>query len=451
MSRVRDLIAFAVGKALVLTAKVMRRDGHHIPGRQAYQVSHGVMDFIAKPKDIIFVTGTNGKSTTTALVSHLLTVAGKKVAHNTESNTQPGITTALLKNVSWLNRPQADVLVLEVGEEALPKVMKVIKPTYLLTTNVQKDTFQVNCSPNYIWDIISSVITDDMTLFVNNDDPGVLALAAGHPAAITYGVERNAYSAEPPHGEFDIAGHCPICHAPLVFDYYNIPTIGRFHCTACDFASREKVDFAATGFDLTAETVTIGDVTLPMHYTAAHFVYDYLLAYAFARRYGIGDDVIKQAFDTFVNIGGRLETQEYHGMQLSYSRFKQETPDTVQSAIDFICLDKQPKTVVVCLQVVDNEPWGPRFTETFYSYDCSFEKLADANVTQFICCGEYVAHDTANRLLYAGVARDKILIVDSDEPEDFLAILRQNAPQQVYIMTWLHTYKEIKKALGARP
>ena len=447
-ARVRDRLAFIIGKAILAGMRLFGKDGYHVPGQIAHDISRTTLNFIDKPTNVIFVSGTSGKSTTTALVRHILTTAGRRVAFNTESNTQPGIISALLRNTSVFNRTKADALVLEVAEEAIRKISAIVKPQYLLLTNIQKDTFQVNLSPNYVYDMVASAIDDSTTLIVNNDDPRVLSLGAGRDGTVTYGVAPNRYTRDPDLSQYAVTQPCSLCQGKIAYDYTNIPSIGKFHCMQCGFGSRETPDYLAADYDLDLETITIGERTFPMHYQASHFAYDYVLAYALAKQLGIDDDTIAQAFDSFVNIGGRLEEEVYHGVRIHYARFKQETPDTLQCSINYIHENPDPKTVVLSLNLVDNDVWGPLYTETFYTYDCDFTVLADSNVERFICAGRAVAHDTANRLVYAGVPRDKITIVDSDDPHGFLDILKRDQPERAYVLAYLGYYKKVRKAIN---
>ncbi|AYG05015.1 MurT ligase domain-containing protein [Gryllotalpicola protaetiae] len=442
----RDAFAFLVGKAALVGLRAIGRPGYHIPGALAFRISPSVLSYIRKPARVVFVTGTNGKSTTTALVQQVVAASGQTVAYNTESNNQPGIVASLLRYTSFFNRPKADVLVLEVAEEALSKIVPVIHPQHLLLTNVQKDVPQVNQSPNYIRDRIAEVITADMTLLVNNDDPDVSSIGAKWQRVRSYGLPRNSYSAEPRVSRFSISRPCPVCSGTLVFDYENMPSIGRFHCTKCGFASKAETDYTVDGFDLDAGTVTIGGRSFPMHYRAIHFVYDYLLAYSYAKELGIDDDAIARAFDSFVNIQGRLEDTEIAGKTVHYARFKQETPDTLALAIENIRRDPKPKTVAVGLNIVENA-WGPKTANTAYGFDVDFSRLADANVEKFVCIGDVVAHDTANILRYAGVPRDKISVVATDDPVVTAKALLAEPAKDLYLLTLLHHYQEVRKAM----
>ncbi|MDR2896999.1 MAG: MurT ligase domain-containing protein [Propionibacteriaceae bacterium] len=447
MSRIKDAAAFVVGKAMLAGMRLLGKSGYHLPGMYAYRLSPTVFNFIAKPKDVVFITGTNGKSTTTALVRHILQTAGHKVASNTESNTQPGIIAGLLRSTTIFNRSKADVMVLETSEEALPKVVATIRPQTVLLTNIQRDTYQVNLSPNYIYDKICGALGDDMTLWLNNEDPHILSLERRFPKTHVYSMAGNDYSQAPDSSPFAVTQPCPICQQPIVFDQLNLPSIGQFHCSACDLRSHGDADVRGSAFDLDKGTITIGQRTFPMHYRAPHFAYNYLLAYAYAKSRGISDDTIERAFDSFTNIDGRLETQQLDATRIHYSRFKQETPDTLQSAIDLICLDPGPKTVLVDLHLVDNMPWGPRFAESGYAYDANFEKLAGANVSRFICTGSVIGYDAANRLRYAGVDPELIEVLPTDDPADFVRALRSDQPNEAYILAYLGYYKKIRKAI----
>ena len=91
------------------------------------------------------------------------------------------------------------------------------------------------------------------------------------------------------------------------------------------------------------------------------------------------------------------------------------------------------------------EDFKPYYTNTFYAFDCNVDKLIESNIERYICFSEAVAYDTANRLIYAGIDKDKISILPTDSDEEILKELDKNDCDNVYLITWLHKYEELMK------
>ena len=56
-----------------------------------------------------------------------------------------------------------------------------------------------------------------------------------------------------------------------------------------------------------------------------------------------------------------------------------------------------------------------------------------------------VAYDTANRMIYAGVDKSKIKIIDSDDIEEIMKELDYINTDNIYLITGMKPYKQIKK------
>ena len=94
---------------------VSKGRGTNLPGEKALTIDP---DFVKNFKNIdyskvIFITGTNGKSSTTNLVTHILKENGKKIVSNLEgANLLGGIATILAKEASLSGKLKADYYVL---------------------------------------------------------------------------------------------------------------------------------------------------------------------------------------------------------------------------------------------------------------------------------------------------------------------------------------------------
>lgn len=116
--------------------------GYTWPGHNALKVFPDVLNDhrILFRKGVVFVTGTNGKTTTTKIITHLLESQGQKVIHNaTGANLLNGIVSQILLSMTLVGDLDADYGVFEVDEFSLPKVLEYIQPDVLAVLNLSRD------------------------------------------------------------------------------------------------------------------------------------------------------------------------------------------------------------------------------------------------------------------------------------------------------------------------
>jgi UDP-N-acetylmuramyl tripeptide synthase len=95
-------------------------------------------------EQVIFITGTNGKTTTRAALVHIFENAHTPVCTNRGgANILRGISTTLLLNLDMFGRAKSKIAILEVEEATLPKLTTYIKPDILILTNVFRDQLDV--------------------------------------------------------------------------------------------------------------------------------------------------------------------------------------------------------------------------------------------------------------------------------------------------------------------
>ena len=112
----RLVLAVLVGKAIRIIAK-LRGGGSAIPGRIAMIIEPKLLQKTLGSLEhgVIFVSGSNGKSTTTALIAGTLASQGLKVFSNPSGGNMPqGIGSAVISQASLNGKLDADVAVLEV-------------------------------------------------------------------------------------------------------------------------------------------------------------------------------------------------------------------------------------------------------------------------------------------------------------------------------------------------
>ena len=422
---------------------VAKGRGTNLPGKIALKFDPDFISHITglDPDKTIFVTGTNGKSTTTNLMAHVFKKAGFRVAVNLEgANLIGGVVVSLLKNCSLSGQLNADVVLMETDERFLPIIHKQLPAKHLCITNVQKDQVQRNGEPEIIRRKILSVISEDMTVYVNGDEPNALSLGEKAGRCVKYGVDRNKSSFDKKDDFFSVTAPCPICHEAIVYDHYNIDNIGSFHCPTCGFGAAAN-DYLATEIDFDAKTFHVGDKVYDFKYSTPYFLYCYIAALTVASEFGASSDVISEAFADFALQGGRMETVKVGTKEIKYLRMKQENPETVQSALNVIADDPTPKIFLLGLdELVD---FDPHYTNTFYTFDCDFRRLIASGIERCICFSGTVAYDAGLRMLYDGFAEEKLTVLPTNDDKTIIDELEKYDCDNVYLITWLHKYEAL--------
>ena len=99
MGRLRFLIALWVAKLSIVALKITGHNGTNFPGVIAIKICPQFLRYIGKPKRIIAITGTNGKTTVTNMMIDALALDGKTVVNNRAgSNINTGLATSLIQN-----------------------------------------------------------------------------------------------------------------------------------------------------------------------------------------------------------------------------------------------------------------------------------------------------------------------------------------------------------------
>lgn len=442
--KLKFFAALYIAKLAAWGIKIVARGrGTNLPGRIALKIDPDFISHIdgLRPEKTIFVTGTNGKSTTTNIMAHVFEKAGMKVAVNLEgANLIGGVIVSLLKSCGLNGKLEADVVIMETDERFLPIIHKQLPARHLCVTNVQKDQVQRNGEPEIIRRKIASVLGPDMTLYANGNEPNALSLGKLAGKCIRYGVDKNTSSFDKQDDFFSVTMPCPVCHEPIVFDAYNIDNIGPFRCPVCGFGTG-KIDYLAKDINFEEKTFKADGASYDFKYSTPYFLYCYVAALSVASEFGVPQEDISEAFSDFTLQGGRMETIHVGGKAIKYLRMKQENPETVQSALNVIADDTTDKVFLLGLdELVDFEP---HYTNTFYTYDCDFRRLVNSGVSKCICFSGTVAYDAALRMLYDGFDPEKLVVLPTNDDAAIVEELKKCECDNVYLITWLHKFESL--------
>ncbi|MFC1722156.1 MurT ligase domain-containing protein [Patescibacteria group bacterium] len=150
------LISTIIAKTIFFISNLLNiGSGYTWPGHAVLKIYPNILKDVSckLTAKTIFVTGTNGKTTTSKLIAHILRSQGYRVLHNdTGANLQNGfISTVLLNSTLW-GKLNYDFAVIELDEFTLPKVLESISPDILLLLNISRDQLDRHWELDIIYD-----------------------------------------------------------------------------------------------------------------------------------------------------------------------------------------------------------------------------------------------------------------------------------------------------------
>ena len=131
----KSCIAKVAGKSSYWFLHNVLKGGTSFPGKFAMKIDPEVLNSLAKGYETIIVTGTNGKTMTTALIVEALKKKyGDILTNPSGSNMQQGIVTAFLAHKN--KRAKKKIAVLEVDEANVKMVTELLHPSVFVLTNI---------------------------------------------------------------------------------------------------------------------------------------------------------------------------------------------------------------------------------------------------------------------------------------------------------------------------
>jgi len=177
-ARIATSIGGAAGRVSRLTG---RGDGSVIGGVLGLRVEPELVRLLAAGRQVVLVTGTNGKTTTTRLITAGLGALGQDVASNAfGANMEAGLASALGR------APDAPYAVLETDERYLPAMIGTTRPKVVVLLNLSRDQMDRAAE---IWLTArrwrEALAAADCMVVANADDP-LIAWAASGAKQVTW-------------------------------------------------------------------------------------------------------------------------------------------------------------------------------------------------------------------------------------------------------------------------
>jgi UDP-N-acetylmuramyl tripeptide synthase len=343
------------------------------PGFVALRLAPDLLATLLAHRTVFVVSGTNGKTTTTALIAAAL---GGDVTTNTDgANLPTGWVSALLEH------PGTGPVVLEVDESYLPAALDAAPDAVAVLLNLSRDQLDRHSETRMLALRWRDTLTahPDVRVVANVDDP-LVVWAASAARDVTW-VEGGA-------AWYSDAAACPACGALLT------RTGASWSCASCALRRPVPTIAPATG----AVRVDARDLAYTLALPGRANRGNVAMAVGAARAHGIDPEQALRAIEDVRSVSGRYARHVVDGRELIVLLAKNPAGwvETLE-VIDELLPDGRG-TVVVAINAR-----GPDGRDPSWLWDVPFERLAGRAV---VATGER-ATDLAVRLDHAGVAYRK--------------------------------------------
>jgi UDP-N-acetylmuramyl tripeptide synthase len=304
--------------AQLASRRLRKGGGTTYPGVLARRVDPGVLAKLSRKlrRGSVAITGTNGKTTTTRMVSRILQTAGVRVVNNsTGANLVTGVTASLVSDSSLLGSPASDLGLFEVDEASVPKVASEADLFLLAVLNLFRDQLDRYGELAYTARVIASAFPDlptGGTVVLNADDPLVASLGRGAERTVYFGVDDPTLDTGTLQHIAD-SKDCPVCGTALRYDAVYFGHVGVYRCPNCSFARPEPA-YRATcirmdgpgGTDFLLTTPE-GEYEARVGLPGLYNVYNALAAATIAGEVGVETGTAVRGLKEFGGAFGRVE------------------------------------------------------------------------------------------------------------------------------------------------
>ncbi|HAP4438919.1 Mur ligase family protein [Enterococcus faecalis] len=438
---IRSHLAIAAGKTSQWVLQTFFKGGSSYPGKLALKIDPKILDTLAKDYEIVVVTGTNGKTLTTALTVNILRQEFDEVLTNpTGANMEQGIVSTFLN--AKAKKGQKKFAVLEIDEASLSRVTKYIQPKLFVFTNIFRDQMDRYGEIYTTYRLImeGAAAAPEATILCNGDSPIFNSKETVNPRKY-YGFNHLPPKEQLAHYNTD-GVLCPKCNHILHYKMITYANLGDYYCPNCGF-KRPELDVQLTEMvrmDNTSADFVIDGEEYGIAVGGMYNVYNALAATAVAEYYQVAPDKIRAGLAYDEKVFGRQETIKVGDKECTLVLVK--NPVGLNQVIDMMGLATYSFSLVSLLNA--NYADG---IDVSWIWDGNHEAFADMDIPKVIAGGDR-HEDMALRLKVAGIPEEKLLEIA--DLEQVISEIKTLPTDHVYILATYTAVLQLRKSLTAQ-
>jgi lipid II isoglutaminyl synthase (glutamine-hydrolysing) len=429
-----------------LSRRLGRRGGTTLPGRALLRLDPDAIKALSRrlERGSVVVSATNGKTTTSAMLSSALEAGGARVVHNRAgSNMNWGVATALLD----AGAEPAQIGLFEVDEAWLAPVARDLDPSLILLSNLFRDQLDRYGELELLADRWAELVAERdgrSTFVLNADDPLVADLGRERQRVVYFGVEDRSHSLEALEHASD-SKRCRNCGHEYVYDAVYLGHLGRYHCPNCGrerprpVVAAEKVTLHGMSGSDVLITTPGGTIELSLPLPGLYNVYNALAATAAALELGASAEQVREALSRFAAAFGRVERLQVGGREVAILLVK--NPAGANEVLRTLTLEDGALDLWIALNdgIADGR-------DISWIWDADFEVLAGR--VRHITCSGTRAEEMALRLKYAGV--DAPIAVERELGRSLDSAVAEGNGRPLYALPTYTALLELRDLLSDR-
>jgi UDP-N-acetylmuramyl tripeptide synthase len=435
-----NLLLILLGKFIIWFSRLSNQgNGSTWPGHIALSVHKTFLKDVLRSNTnvkIVFIIGTNGKTTTGKMITTILEKSGKRVFQNTSgANLLNGIASSFIHHANLLGKINEEFAIFEVDENTLPLAIEQITPFAVIALNLFRDQLDRYGELDTIakkWKKALEDLPQSSFVILNGDDPQIAYLGS-QKSKVKGQKERNIHffglppsemkQTELQHGADSI--YCPNCHSRLAYSAISFSHVGSWKCLHCG---------------LKRPSPEIKNIRSPL--PGIYNEYNTAAALTFANAIGIDQIIGENNLKDLTPAFGRQEKVAFNGKYVQL--FLAKNPTSFNQSIRTV-VEMGGKHVLFVLH--DRIPDG---RDVSWIWDIDIESYVDS-FSSIIISGDRV-YDMALRVQYSSNSKSNAHVQMFENLEEAIhcGVQKLEEDEILYILPTYSAMLEVRKILTGK-